>query len=136
MIGVVLEVLGWYGVSGQSVVARQLPYIASGSIPGAALMIAGTMVAVRRSSESGRRIAELHAALIESAPPEPGREAAALAAEAGPAPQALLAVPDGTTFHRPSCALVAGKAEAVAVSTDEIAARGLRPCPVCEPNED
>ncbi|MCM2576571.1 hypothetical protein [Streptomyces meridianus] len=34
--GAVLSVLGWYGVSGERFAERQLPYLASGTVPGAA----------------------------------------------------------------------------------------------------
>ncbi|HEV2635283.1 MAG TPA: hypothetical protein VGX23_09060 [Actinocrinis sp.] len=44
-LGVVLLVLGWYGVSGQATVAQQVPYLASASIPGAALVIGGLVLA-------------------------------------------------------------------------------------------
>lgn len=79
-LGVVLLILGWYGVSGQSVVAQQLPYLASASIPGAALVIGGLVLAgaerVRRRAAAiddatARRIAELHRLLVE---PMPGGE--------------------------------------------------------------
>ena len=79
-LGVVLLVLGWYGVSGQSVVAEQLPYLASASIPGAALLIGGLVLAgaERVRGRAGavdevtaRRIAELHRLLVEPVP-EPG----------------------------------------------------------------
>jgi hypothetical protein len=126
MVGIILEVLGWYGISGESVVARQLPYLASGSIPGAALMIVGTVVAVARSgTRTAGQVAELHSALLEPVVTDD--------AESAPEP-ALMAMPDGTTFHRASCALVIGKAEAAEVTEDEITARALRPCPVCEPD--
>ena len=79
-LGVILLVLGWYGVSGQSTVAQQLPYLASASIPGAALVVGGLVLAgaerVRGRAGTGsgtvnideataRRIAELHSLLVE-----------------------------------------------------------------------
>jgi hypothetical protein len=78
-LGVVLLALGWYGISGQSVVAEQLPYLASASIPGAALVIGGLVLAgaerVRRRAaavdeDTARRIAELHRLLVEPVPDE------------------------------------------------------------------
>ncbi|MBM7173531.1 hypothetical protein JQK87_35130, partial [Streptomyces sp. G44] len=39
--GAVLCVLGWYGVSGERFAERQLPYLASCTVPGAALIVAG-----------------------------------------------------------------------------------------------
>ena len=81
-LGVILLVLGWYGVSGQSVVAEQVPYLASASIPGAALVIGGLVLAAAERARgrvgtgagaldeaTARRIAELHALLVE---PDPG----------------------------------------------------------------
>jgi hypothetical protein len=76
-LGVILLVLGWYGVSGQSVVAEQVPYLASASIPGAALVIGGLVLAgaerVRGRAggideATARRIAELHGLLVEPVP--------------------------------------------------------------------
>ena len=79
-LGVILLVLGWYGVSGQSVVAEQVPYLASASIPGAALVIGGLVLAAAERARgrvgagaldeaTARRIAELHGLLVE---PDPG----------------------------------------------------------------
>ncbi|MEU4738468.1 hypothetical protein AB0G31_26180, partial [Streptomyces fradiae] len=42
-VGAVLCVLGWYGASGEHVAERQLPYLASGTVPGAALVVAGAV---------------------------------------------------------------------------------------------
>jgi hypothetical protein len=39
-------VLGWYGVSGERYEARQVPYLASATIPGAALIVAGAVLVV------------------------------------------------------------------------------------------
>jgi hypothetical protein len=79
-LGVILLVLGWYGVSGQSVVAEQIPYLASASIPGAALVIGGLVLAAAErvrgranaaDEATARRIAELHGLLVESVPAAP-----------------------------------------------------------------
>jgi hypothetical protein len=43
-----------------------------------------------------------------------------------------VALPRGTLVHHPACALVGGK-NAAALSPEVIAAKGLRPCPVCSP---
>ena len=76
-LGAVLEVLGWYGVSGQAAVAEQLPYLASASIPGAALLVGGLVLvgAERVRGRAGaadeataRRVAELHGLLVEPVP--------------------------------------------------------------------
>ena len=68
--GTVLMVLGWYGISGRVTLGEQLPYLASGTIPGAALWI---VAAVLHTANRGRddataaRVAELHRLIIETA---------------------------------------------------------------------
>ena len=83
-VGAVLLVVGWYGVSGEAVEAKQIPYIASASIPGAALLISGAVLLAagwyggRDGDETARRVAELHMLLVEpdgkdgETAPEPG----------------------------------------------------------------
>ena len=49
-----------------------------------------------------------------------------------PADDHVVAVPSGSSFHRPSCALVAAK-DATPLTAAEAGARGLRPCGVGDP---
>lgn len=111
--GAVLSVLGWYGVSGERFAERQIPYLASCTVPGAALMVAGAVllsgVPLRRPPEGG--------------PQEPATVVDRPSSDAPP-----VRVPGGTLAHRPDCPLVAGKADAVPVGEE-----ALEPCPVCEP---
>ncbi|MEU0897324.1 hypothetical protein [Streptomyces massasporeus] len=134
--GAVLCVVGWYGVSGERYAERQLPYLASCTIPGAALIIAGAVLLARgRESIAARRVEELYGLLVEDAPPGPeetGRAALAPLAVSGD----LLMVPGGTLWHRADCPLVAGKAEAVPVDSKLVAGGELDPCPICEPAEE
>ena len=67
-VGVLLLVLGWYPISGEAIAAKQLPYLASASIPGAVLVVCGFLFAVSGSSDPdmARRVAELHALLTEA----------------------------------------------------------------------
>lgn len=87
-VGVLLLVLGWYLISGEAIAAKQLPYLASASLPGAVLVVCGFVFAVTgptdRDAEAARRIAELHALLTEAvgAPGAPGAAGAAAAAGA------------------------------------------------------
>ncbi|MFC7179254.1 hypothetical protein ACFQMG_06715 [Kitasatospora paranensis] len=128
--GAVLCVLGWYGVSGESQAARQLPYLASATAPGAALIVAGAVLIAGRpgrgagGAPADRRLDQLYALLVTEAPAaEPGRVAA------GPP----VGLPDGTLYHRPDCPLAAGKPGAAPVDAAAVRARGLAPCPVCDP---
>ncbi|MFD3996953.1 hypothetical protein [Streptomyces sp. NPDC058583] len=126
--GAVLCVLGWYGISGERFAERQLPYLASCTVPGAALIVAGAILVMA-------------AYALPVRPPEPrgpgtegenGSTAAdGTAAEGTPPPSSdgpPLRVPGGTLAHRPDCPLIAGKPEAT-----EVGDAALAPCPVCEP---
>ncbi|MFF1509347.1 hypothetical protein [Streptomyces sp. NPDC058326] len=115
--GAVLCVLGWYGISGERFAERQLPYLASCTVPGAALIVAGAVLVVAAYALPVRpaepRVAE------EPSPPSPAPSSD------GPP----LRVPGGALAHRPDCPLVAGRETAVEAAGDP----SLRPCPVCEP---
>ncbi|MEV4555485.1 hypothetical protein AB0K51_00645 [Kitasatospora sp. NPDC049285] len=132
--GALLCVLGWYAVSGESVTARQVPYLASATIPGAALIVAGAVVATARrhaADDLRWRLDRLLTLLVEPEPSGGGLSPAPAGPDDGPS----VALPDGTLHHRRACPLVAGKAGARTVTTAEIRARALAPCPVCEPPE-
>ncbi|MFF8276472.1 hypothetical protein ACF05T_10255 [Streptomyces lateritius] len=112
--GAVLCFLGWYGVSGQRFAERQLPYLASCTVPGAALIVAGAVLVGAAGGIPVRREAPA-ASPPEEAPPPSSDEPP-------------VRVPGGTLAHRPDCPLVAGRPEAVPVGDEQ-----LDPCPVCEP---
>ncbi|MEU4498072.1 hypothetical protein AB0F96_32750 [Streptomyces sp. NPDC023998] len=120
--GAVLCAIGWYGVSGERFAARQIPYLASCTVPGAALLVAGAVLlaagrfAVRSEAEA--------VAAAQEAPAAPDVPAWDPPSSDGP----VLCVPGGTLAHRPDCPLVAGKPEA-----EPVGDRKLGPCPVCEP---
>ena len=135
--GAVLCVVGWYGVSGERYTARQLPYLASCTVPGAALIVAGAvLLAHGRGTAGAVRPEELYGLLTAAAPDTAGSGDTG-GAPAAAAPVAVsgetLMVPGGTLYHRADCPLVAGKPRAVPVDGRLIATGGLGPCPVCEP---
>ncbi|MFE7120082.1 hypothetical protein ACFU99_32130 [Streptomyces sp. NPDC057654] len=125
--GAVLCAIGWYGISGERFAERQLPYLASCTIPGAALIVAGAILLARgEQGVAADRVAELHRLLVtvdEARPPEP--------AEATTAPDdRLVTVPEGTMYHRADCPLAAdGRGGPIAPE----AAGALSPCPICAP---
>ena len=142
-VGVGLEVVGWYQISGQPTEAQQLPYLASATIPGAALIVAGAVLIAGRRDGSGR--ADRDGAWAQGR----GGKAAGTGASggrdgAGRGP-GVWALPDGTYLHRGDCPLLDGKPEAFQVGAPELeAARtaeatdstevATRPCPICEPD--
>ncbi|MFD3314172.1 hypothetical protein [Streptomyces sp. NPDC058694] len=131
--GAVLCVLGWYGISGERFAERQLPYLASCTVPGAALIIAGAVLLTHgRNALAAARVEELYGLLVAADPAdadESGQAAAAPVAVSGD----LLMVPGGTLWHRADCPLVSGKAEALPVDSRVLAGGDLDPCPICEP---
>ncbi|MEV0323379.1 hypothetical protein ACIBKX_26280 [Streptomyces sp. NPDC050658] len=128
--GAVLSVIGWYGMSGERFAERQLPYLASCTVPGAALIIAGAVLYTHgRSTLATARVEELYGLLVTAGTADPGAERPAAAPSSGD----LLMVPGGTLWHRADCPLVAGKPEAVPADARILATGDLGPCPICEP---
>ena len=131
--GAIALFIGWFGVSGESLTAKQIPYLVSAGFTGVALFImAGVFLAtddVRRQferiGELERKVDDLYSLFVAEldAPPRP---------TAGTA-SAVVALPAGSSYHRPGCSLVAGKADVSEVGAREIDKRGLRPCRVCDP---
>ncbi|MEU9284718.1 hypothetical protein AB0D57_08275 [Streptomyces sp. NPDC048275] len=129
--GAVLCVIGWYGVSGERYAERQLPYLASCTVPGAALIIAGAVLLTHgRNARAAARVEELYGLLVAAEPVDAQEsertEPVAVSGE-------LLMVPGGTLWHRADCPLVAGKPEALPVDSRVLAGGELGPCPICEP---
>lgn len=122
--GAVLCVLGWYGVSGERFAERQLPYLASCTVPGAALIIAGAVLYTHgRSASAASRVEELYALLVTTEQPAADDHPPTATSDA------LLMVPGGTLRHRADCPLVAAKREAVEPDPTAVTA----PCPICDP---
>lgn len=150
--GALLVIIGYFGIAGEPIVAKQLPYLISGGIGGILLAILGAyflgIEELRR--DSGRldriekQIEELHRALLErtDAPADLGGHQAvghdAVSATTagsnghGADLPAVVVVDSGESFHRSGCALATGK-DAITLTPMSAVERGLRPCPVCEP---
>lgn len=64
--GAIVLVAGWLGVSGETIVAKQLPYLISGGLGGLALVGAGVGLLVAEDLRAERaRIGHLEAELLE-----------------------------------------------------------------------
>ena len=121
--GVLLCVLGWYQISGQPTVPQQLPYLASATIPGAALLVVGLVLALRT-------------------PLTPGATRRSPAASTPVASVGRWRVPDGRYVHTADCPLLDGRTDLIPVAEDvsrpdDSAApavstgRALTVCPLC-----
>ena len=124
LLGAVALFLGWYGVSGTPVPAKQLPYLVSGGLTGVALVVlAAAFFAaedVRRQltelKDVAAKVDRLYDLLTE---PEAAETVVPVVVEGG------------SSLHRPGCRLVAGKAAREATEGER---SGLTPCRVCRPD--
>lgn len=165
LIGAILCTVGWYGVSGEKYEAKQIPYLASATVPGAALIIAGAVLIGARMRGGGdadpalrRQIAELHALIVEPVGEPVGEPAGgpAAAEEAGvgltkpegaagavpgvpeaPGGEAppFVSLPGGARYHRPECELVRDKSGVFALGPGKAAELDLRACALCDPDD-
>lgn len=144
-LGGLALLLGWYGVSGEALTAKQLPYLVSGGLTGIGLLVlAAVFLAtedVRRQldrlGEVERKVDALYglfAADIAETAAAPTVEMRTAATQPGDDKGVALALPSGSSYHRPDCTLVAGKPGAERVDGPAAAARGLRACRVCDPD--
>ncbi|MEV6193849.1 hypothetical protein AB0M19_15815 [Streptomyces sp. NPDC051920] len=134
--GAVLCVIGWYGISGERYAERQLPYLASCTVPGAALIIAGAVLLTHgRNASATARVEELYGLLVAAGSGDAGEPDPAAAVPVAVSGD-LLMVPGGTLYHRADCPLVAGKPEAVPADSRVLASGDLGPCPICEPDAE
>ncbi|WP_405654693.1 hypothetical protein [Streptomyces sp. RK9] len=135
--GAVLCVIGWYGISGERFAERQLPYIASCTVPGAALIVAGAvLLAHGRGALAAARVEELYGLLVAVEGQDPAGARAERAAVPVATSDDLLLVPGGGLLHRADCPLVAGKPDAVTPDAGVLASGATDPCPICAPPTD
>jgi hypothetical protein len=132
-LGALLVLLGYFGVSREAIVEKQLPYVVSGGIGGLLLCILGAyfLATEELRRDSGRldrleqMVQELHGVLLAraDAPRANGHRLTAVD---------LLVVDGGTSYHRPGCPLVDGK-ETTAADAAAVDGGRLVACPLCEP---
>lgn len=123
---------GWNGAASYDNVPAQFPYLISGGLVGLGLIVIGAAMIVVDTNRAGRdelqaTLAELRAAL-EAATPSAGAVAAGNVA-AGPG----TVVAGASSYHRPDCHLVDGRAETRILSVNEAQDDGLTPCRICKP---
>jgi apolipoprotein N-acyltransferase len=153
-LGAVALALGYWGVSGEALVARQLPYVASGGLVGVALVFVGALVlglqdlrSVDRRVARVERIAlELHEQLLvaeerlaaqetgDSADRSPSqRPVTTEASHASPGDATRVRLEGGDSIHRPECPIVAGK-PTVPVTNAPAGSNGFTACKLCAPD--
>lgn len=139
-ISALVILIGWIGVSGTPVVAKQIPYVVSGGIFGVFLAIFGAyfLGTEELRKDSGRldklerMVDELHQVLLTRDDAPSIQKGAA----EGPAPangQAFVSLSGSDMYHRPECSMVASKPNSARLAPSTIRKRQLTPCPLCEP---
>ncbi len=136
--------IGYFGVSRESIPAKQIPYLVSGGIGGIFLAVLGAYFLGTQElrNDSGRldrlerMVEDLHHALLTraDAPQLSNGSAAALSpiATSSASARKVVMVPGGKMFHRAECAMTEGK-DATELTPAAARKRGLRPCPSCAP---
>lgn len=96
-IGLALCVIGWYQIAGQPTVPQQLPYLASATIPGAALLGTGLVLLLRGP--------------LTRTAPRAGTPGAREPRAAETPRSGLWRVPDGRYLHSADCPLLDGRTD-------------------------
>ena len=138
--GAICMIVGYLGVSRESIPAKQIPYLVSGGIGGIFLAVLGAyfLGTQEMRNDSGRldrleqMVQELHGALL-TRPDAPERDNGTASASArAAAPRRVVTVPGGQLFHRVECAMANGK-DTTELTPAAAKKRGMKPCPSCAP---
>lgn len=138
-VGAVLLLTAYLGVSREVLVAKQIPYLVSGGLFGVAAVTLGSRLLLiedlrrdgGRLDRLERTVTELHAVLLTR--PDAPSSSQALRASSNGAPDRLLALDGGDSFHRQDCPLVEGKKKTHALTAKAAQSEGLQACPMCRP---
>ncbi|HEV3169382.1 MAG TPA: hypothetical protein VGZ32_03550 [Actinocrinis sp.] len=139
-VGAGMAVVGWYQISGQPTEAQQLPYLASATIPGSALIIVGSMmILARRMAGWAGRGGDAYGTTRQGAAAYgvaggSGRDGAS--SGRGGDDGRLWGLPGGNYVHRSDCPLIDGKPEAFELTKEAVAdgSAPRRACPICDPD--
>ena len=139
-IAALVILIGWIGVSGTPVVAKQIPYVVSGGIGGVLLAVLGAyfLGTEELRKDSGRldrlerMVLELHDVLLARSDAPAATNHSDQSAPANG--QVYVSLTGSDIYHRPDCSMVAAKGNAAKVAPSTIKRRQLTPCSLCEPS--
>ena len=139
-VAALVILIGWIGVSGTPVVAKQIPYVVSGGIGGVLLAVLGAyfLGTEELRKDSGRldrlerMVDELHNTLLTRADAPPVADHTEDSTTANG--QAYVSLSGSDIYHRADCAMVASKTNTAKVAPSTIKRRELKPCSLCEPS--
>lgn len=128
--------LGWNGAASYDRVPAQFPWLISGGVTGLALTVIGASLIVVENNRRDR--AALKASLDEirtllEHSPGPSTNGFAPPTVATPAIAADAVVAGSSSYHSPTCRLVADRPDLDVISRDEAQSRELTACRICNP---
>lgn len=133
-VGFLLVVLSWNGAAGVDTPEQQFPYLLSGGITGLGLVLSGlTLALVQEIRKSVGVLTLKYDEMIEAM-----GGAAGAGTTGGPTAvptDGSQVVAGATTYHLPTCRLVADRSDLQVMGPEAAASRGLAPCRICEPAE-
>jgi hypothetical protein len=148
-LGLVIILLAWYGAAHTPYVQQQIPYLVSGSFVGLGLMVLGGLMYwahwlyrmydqndLHHELDAARQ-QELFAQLIKAVEaldraPRGAATASVSASVSVPRDAGLVVTATGGNVHRADCSIVARHPEGARPIT-AAAAKGLKPCRICQP---
>lgn len=144
--GALMLIVGWFGVSREVIVSKQLPYLVSGGLGGAFLLgVAAVLLVTHELRLDNRRLAavemlveELRDALLLDDEAGDGEARSPKATSNGKAATRTSAanvaiVSGGSRYHLATCSAAAGK-ELTLLSAGDARREGLSPCRLCSPD--
>jgi len=118
---------GWNGMAKVACPDCQLPYLLSGGAAGLGLIVVGgVLLVVAQIRDERLKLADQLQVIGTTM-------SRAVSAPALAAVQDASVLAGRSTYHRPGCRLIEGKADLDELSVDVAALAGLTPCRVCEP---
>ena len=129
-VGFLLIFLAWNGAAEKDFIQGQFPYLLSGGLSGIGMILCGLTLA---ATQSFRRDILTLQDKIEQLLAEGVRPGAAAPTLTAVPTDADVFVTNGSTYHRPSCRTVQGRSGLEFVTSDDVSARDLSACRVCQP---
>ena len=131
VVGFVLIFLGWNGAASFDDLRKQFPYLISGGLAGLALVVVGAALLLVETMRAER--SELQASIDDLRRSIETMAGASTAATSVTVP-ADLVIAGRSSYHRPDCRLVEGRAERLnPITLDDAEEQGLAPCRICNP---
>lgn len=136
VLGFLLIFVAWNGAAGRSIVESQFPFLISGGIGGLCLVVIGVGIMIVQNQRADRAllqstIAELREAIERMGAGSGAQSEAFSDVLAAQAEAAGLVVAGPTTYHRPTCRLLEGRAGLPTMTREDATGRGLHPCRTC-----